>query len=208
MGDVVLAASVFEYLKSTLPTANLWFATDRKYAGLFSADPRLARVVAVDKGGEREAAAVLSGAAWSRIIDLQNSRRSFLCGRTSCRWKRHRSWASGILSARCCCFLGPVCTPRETTWSRAMPGHAGSKARRAHFPRPASFLTKKNAGPRSVSSRKAGWSGRASPCFRSARGRTRSGPRSFTPLWAGILPQRDGTCSSPAGPRTLPRPTG
>lgn len=76
MGDVVLAASVFEYLKSSFPTANLWFATDRKYAGLFSADPRLARVVAVDKGGEREAATVLSGAAWSRIIDLQNSRRS------------------------------------------------------------------------------------------------------------------------------------
>lgn len=77
LGDVVLAASVIEYLKSTFPQANIWFATDKKYAGLFSGDSRLARCVAVEKDSERAASQALLDVVWDKIVDLQNNHRSF-----------------------------------------------------------------------------------------------------------------------------------
>jgi heptosyltransferase-2 len=76
MGDVILATSVFTYLKEEYPESKIWFVTQQKYVELFSADTRLARVVAVQKGGEREAAQELSSVEWDRIIDLQNSPKS------------------------------------------------------------------------------------------------------------------------------------
>ena len=76
MGDVILATSVFSYLKAEYPESTLWFVTQQKYAELFSTDTRLARVVAVEKGGEREAARELCSIEWDRIIDLQNSPKS------------------------------------------------------------------------------------------------------------------------------------
>lgn len=76
MGDVILATSVFSYLKQEYPQAKIWFVTQQKYAELFSDDTRLARVVAVEKGGERDAAQELRSVEWDRIIDLQNSHKS------------------------------------------------------------------------------------------------------------------------------------
>ena len=76
MGDVVLATSVLEYLKTAFPQSNLWFVTGKKFAGLFEGDTRLTRLVSVEKGKEREAAQALSGIQWDQIIDLQNNPRS------------------------------------------------------------------------------------------------------------------------------------
>jgi heptosyltransferase II len=76
MGDVVLATSALEYLKSAFPQSNLWFVTEKKYAGLFAGDTRLARVIPVEKDGERDAAQALFGVVWDKIIDLQHNRRS------------------------------------------------------------------------------------------------------------------------------------
>jgi heptosyltransferase-2 len=76
MGDVILATSVFTYLKEEYPESKIWFVTQQKYAELFSADTRLARVVAVEKGGEDDAARELCSVEWDRIIDLQNSPKS------------------------------------------------------------------------------------------------------------------------------------
>jgi heptosyltransferase II len=76
MGDVILATSVFSYLKQEHPKSKIWFVTQQKYAELFSTDTRLARVVAVFKGREHEAAGELRSIEWDRIIDLQNSPKS------------------------------------------------------------------------------------------------------------------------------------
>jgi heptosyltransferase-2 len=76
MGDVILATSVFPYLKAENPDSNIWFVTQKKYAELFSADTRLARVIAIEQGREHEAAGELYSVVWDRIIDLQNSRKS------------------------------------------------------------------------------------------------------------------------------------
>jgi heptosyltransferase II len=76
MGDVILATSVFSFLKSTSPESKIWFVTGSAYAELFTRDPRLERVVGVEKGRETDAAGELATVAWDRIIDLQNNRRS------------------------------------------------------------------------------------------------------------------------------------
>jgi heptosyltransferase-2 len=76
LGDVVLATSVVEYLKSSFPQSSIWFATEQEYAGLFTADPRVTRVVALERGKEGKAVSELSGVAWDNIVDLQNNGRS------------------------------------------------------------------------------------------------------------------------------------
>ncbi len=76
LGDVVLATSVLEYLKSSFPESSIWFATEQEYAGLFTADPRVTRVVALEKGKERKAVSALSSMPWDKVVDLQNNRRS------------------------------------------------------------------------------------------------------------------------------------
>jgi heptosyltransferase II len=76
MGDVVLATSVFSYLKTAYPDSNIWFVTENQYCGLFAQDPRLARVAGIEKGHEQAAAKDLAAIAWDRIIDLQNNSRS------------------------------------------------------------------------------------------------------------------------------------
>jgi heptosyltransferase-2 len=76
MGDVILATSVFSYLKSTFPDSKICFVTGKEYAGLFTHDPRLARVIGVEKGNEVRVAGDLADVTWDRIIDLQNNRRS------------------------------------------------------------------------------------------------------------------------------------
>jgi ADP-heptose:LPS heptosyltransferase len=76
MGDVILATSVFSYLQSAFPGSKTWFVTDKKYSEFFTRDPRLSRVIGVEKSREAEQAGELSGVEWDRIIDLQNSPRS------------------------------------------------------------------------------------------------------------------------------------
>jgi heptosyltransferase-2 len=76
MGDVILATSVFSYLKSTFPGSELWFVTCKKYSELFTRDPRLSRVIGIDDDHDGAAAGEtceLSGIEWDRIIDLQNN---------------------------------------------------------------------------------------------------------------------------------------
>jgi ADP-heptose:LPS heptosyltransferase len=73
---VILATSVFSYLKSTFPESDIWFVTGKEYAGLFTHDPRLARGIGVEKGKEAGVAGDLADVSWDRIIDLQNNRRS------------------------------------------------------------------------------------------------------------------------------------
>jgi ADP-heptose:LPS heptosyltransferase len=79
MGDVILATSVFSYLNSAFPGSETWFVTEKKYAELFTRDPRLARVIGVDH--DAKPIPELSGITWDRIIDLQNDRRSMLLRR-------------------------------------------------------------------------------------------------------------------------------
>jgi heptosyltransferase-2 len=76
MGDVILATSVFSYLKSTFPESKIWFATGKEYAELFVRDPRLEKVVSIDNCISAEQVSDLAGVTWDRVIDLQNSRRS------------------------------------------------------------------------------------------------------------------------------------
>jgi heptosyltransferase-2 len=78
MGDVVLATSVFSWLKSKHPNSKIWFVTEMCYAGLFTYDSRLTKVVGVEKGRDTEALRELEGIEWYGIIDLQNNRRSLM----------------------------------------------------------------------------------------------------------------------------------
>jgi heptosyltransferase-2 len=74
MGDVILATPALAYLRQQHPESTIWFATGREYAELFSSDPRVDRVVALDPGPGT--AGDLAGQKWDWIVDLQNSRRS------------------------------------------------------------------------------------------------------------------------------------
>jgi heptosyltransferase II len=75
MGDVILATSLFSYLKDVYPAAQLYFLTDKSYAGLFEDDSRLSLVIASEKKNENDIG-IIYGIQWDMVIDLQNNRRS------------------------------------------------------------------------------------------------------------------------------------
>jgi heptosyltransferase-2 len=76
MGDVVLATSLFSYLRKQRRHDEIHFVTDVRYKDLFVDDPRLASVTTVGGALEREEFAALSAMTWDRVVDLQNNRRS------------------------------------------------------------------------------------------------------------------------------------
>jgi heptosyltransferase II len=73
MGDVVLASSVFPFVKMQYPDAEIHFATGAPYSDLFVHDPRLSRVYRFENPADR---ALLDRISWDRVIDLQNNGRS------------------------------------------------------------------------------------------------------------------------------------
>jgi heptosyltransferase II len=76
MGDVVLATSLFSYVKEHEPQAEVHFLTGKTYADLFAADPRLASVTGIDNQEDQPALAQLAQKRFDLIVDLQNSSRS------------------------------------------------------------------------------------------------------------------------------------
>jgi heptosyltransferase-2 len=76
MGDVILATTVFSYLKRAYPDCRIHFLTDAGYAELFKDDPRLETVEGVDKTLGIASCRRLFDTRWDRVIDLQNNRRS------------------------------------------------------------------------------------------------------------------------------------
>jgi heptosyltransferase-2 len=74
MGDVIVTASLFSYLKANTPEASITLVTQNGYAPLFADDPRLACVIGIDPK-EKLPPAVLHQ-KWDIVVDLQNSRRS------------------------------------------------------------------------------------------------------------------------------------
>jgi heptosyltransferase-2 len=75
MGDVILAAPVFSFLREKHPRAEITFLTGKAYAGLFADDKRLTRVIEFSKTSGASAG-LLSDTQWDLVIDLQNSHRS------------------------------------------------------------------------------------------------------------------------------------
>jgi heptosyltransferase-2 len=80
MGDVIMSACLFGFLKQKFSDIEIHFLTLEKYTGLFTDDSRLASVSAADESSVFPA---LSALQWDGIIDLQNSRRS---RRITSRW--------------------------------------------------------------------------------------------------------------------------
>jgi ADP-heptose:LPS heptosyltransferase len=76
MGDVILAAALFTYIKTVNAAARLHFVTNDLYAPLFKDDPRLIAVYGVSAANMQATFAALARTSWTRIIDLQNSRKS------------------------------------------------------------------------------------------------------------------------------------
>ena len=76
MGDVILATSVFSYLKSEYPDSRIWFITGKIYSDLFSLDNRIYRVISYEKGKEKNIIEELKNVTFDKIIDLQNSPKS------------------------------------------------------------------------------------------------------------------------------------
>ncbi len=74
MGDVIVTASLFSYLKANDPEASITLITQNNYAPLFADDPRLAGVIGITPK-EKLPPAVLNQ-NWDNAVDLQNSRRS------------------------------------------------------------------------------------------------------------------------------------
>jgi heptosyltransferase II len=78
MGDVILATSVFSYLKDTYPTSSIHFLTDARYAGLFKDDPRIEVVESAGKKDPISSFRRLFDIHWDSVVDLQDNRRSRL----------------------------------------------------------------------------------------------------------------------------------
>jgi len=78
MGDVILATSVFTFLKNTYPDCKIWFITKDLYAGMFTHDTRLSQVVGISDAAMHTQLEGLRSIVWDRIIDLQHSRKSLL----------------------------------------------------------------------------------------------------------------------------------
>jgi len=77
MGDVVIATSLFSFLKKIHPVSQIHFLTDASYAELFKDDPRLTGVMGAKKNNEQEVLRQTSAIPWDAVIDLQHNKRSF-----------------------------------------------------------------------------------------------------------------------------------
>jgi|WetSurMetagenome_2_1015567.scaffolds.fasta_scaffold08805_7 heptosyltransferase II len=76
MGDVIIATSLFSYLKNVVSASNIHFLTDANYAGLFKNDPRLEAVVGAEKKLGPKTLGPVFDIHWDMVIDLQNNQRS------------------------------------------------------------------------------------------------------------------------------------
>ncbi len=76
MGDVIIATSLFTYLKNVAPGSSVHFLTDAFYAGLFKDDPRLEAVVGAEKKRGLAGCGGLLDVRWDLVIDLQDNKRS------------------------------------------------------------------------------------------------------------------------------------
>ena len=76
MGDVILAAPLFTWLKNHDPATRISFVTNALYRDFFRDDPRLASVVPYSRETEQQIFSDLSSKKWDMIVDLQNNRRS------------------------------------------------------------------------------------------------------------------------------------
>jgi heptosyltransferase II len=76
LGDVIIATSLFSYLKNTFPASCIHFLTDARYAGLFKDDPRLDAVTGADKSLGYACRRLPPDVRWDMVIDLQNNKRS------------------------------------------------------------------------------------------------------------------------------------
>lgn len=76
MGDVILVAPLFSYLKERYPEAELFFVTNSLYQDFFKDDPRLNTVISYTRQREKLIFSELSEQRWDIHIDLQNNRRS------------------------------------------------------------------------------------------------------------------------------------
>jgi heptosyltransferase-2 len=77
MGDVILATSLFSFLKKNYPDSHIFFLTDVRYSGIFKDDSRLDSVIGAEKAQEMGDCRELFGMQWDMVIDLQNNKRSF-----------------------------------------------------------------------------------------------------------------------------------
>ncbi|MBN2189534.1 MAG: glycosyltransferase family 9 protein [Chitinispirillaceae bacterium] len=75
MGDCILAAAVFSYIKNKYADASISFITGSEYQGLFSDDPRLSTVAGIDDRTAR-LPENLAAHEWDLVVDLQNNGRS------------------------------------------------------------------------------------------------------------------------------------
>ena len=88
MGDVVLAASIFDALNGRFPGCSITMLSAQPWGTLFEQDPRVYRVVYRD---DDAAVASLGSIWWDAIVDLQNNRHTrTLCRRLSCTGWRGR----------------------------------------------------------------------------------------------------------------------
>jgi heptosyltransferase-2 len=76
MGDVILTAPLFSFLKERSPDAELCFVTHTLYTDFFRDDPRLSSVVACSRDNVHAVFSELAKQHWDMIVDLQNNRRS------------------------------------------------------------------------------------------------------------------------------------
>jgi heptosyltransferase-2 len=75
MGDCILAAAVFSYIKDKYADASITFVTGSEYQGLFSDDIRLSAVADIDDRTARLSEGLMTQ-EWDLVVDLQNSGRS------------------------------------------------------------------------------------------------------------------------------------
>ncbi|MBD3322663.1 MAG: hypothetical protein GF350_16295, partial [Chitinivibrionales bacterium] len=68
LGDVILAAPVFSFLRDRYPDANITLLTRSRYCNLFIDDPRVNKVLCMDRG---ELPRQFLDGEWDSIIDLQ-----------------------------------------------------------------------------------------------------------------------------------------
>jgi ADP-heptose:LPS heptosyltransferase len=75
MGDCILAAPLFSFIKKRWPAAEVSFVTDSRYAGFWIDDPRLSSVAGID-GHTLALPEAVAAQEWDLVVDLQNNRRS------------------------------------------------------------------------------------------------------------------------------------
>lgn len=79
LGDVVLASTLLDAIRSQWPQAEIWWVTKRAFASLYEEDPRVARVVSYDRAGGLDAVVrALDPHSFDLVLDAHSSLRSRL----------------------------------------------------------------------------------------------------------------------------------